>query len=64
MPQTEQFYRALKLLKVPTAMIRFNNEAHGTTSTPSNFVRTQLYLRHWFDTYTRGAPATTTVAPQ
>lgn len=64
MPQTEQFYSALKLLKVPTAMIRFNNEAHGTTSTPSNFVRTQLYLRHWFDKYTRGAPATTTVAPQ
>ncbi|MEZ5285174.1 MAG: S9 family peptidase [Vicinamibacterales bacterium] len=26
MPQTEQFYSALKLLKVPTAMIRFNNE--------------------------------------
>jgi dipeptidyl aminopeptidase/acylaminoacyl peptidase len=64
MPQTEQFYSALKLLKVPTAMIRFNNEAHGTTSTPSNFVRTQLYLRHWFDKYTRGAPATTTAAPQ
>jgi len=64
MPQTEQFYSALKLLKVPTAMIRFNNEAHGTTSTPSNFVRTQLYLRHWFDKYTRGAPATATAAPQ
>ena len=31
MPQTEQFYSALKLLKVPTAMIRFNNEWHGTT---------------------------------
>jgi hypothetical protein len=26
MPQTEQFYSALKLLKVPTAMVRFNNE--------------------------------------
>ena len=26
MPQTEEFYRALKLRKVPTAMIRFNNE--------------------------------------
>ena len=32
MPQTEQFYSALKLLKVPTAMIRFNEEWHGTTS--------------------------------
>jgi dipeptidyl aminopeptidase/acylaminoacyl peptidase len=63
MPQTEQFYSALKLLKVPTAMLRFNNEWHGTSSTPSNFVRTQLYLRHWFDKYKR-APAVTTTAAQ
>jgi dipeptidyl aminopeptidase/acylaminoacyl peptidase len=64
MPQTEQFYSALKLRKVPTAMIRMNNEYHGTTSTPSNFVRTQLYLRYWFDKYKRGTPVTTTAAPQ
>lgn len=64
MPQTEQFYSALKLLKVPTAMLRFNNEAHGTSSTPSNFVRTQLYLRHWFDKYKRGPAVTTTAAQQ
>ncbi len=48
MPQTEEFYMALKYRKVPTAMIRFNNEWHGTSSTPSNFLRTQLYLRSWF----------------
>jgi dipeptidyl aminopeptidase/acylaminoacyl peptidase len=60
-PQAEEFYRALKLRKVPTAMIRLNNEWHGTTSTPSNFLRTQLYLRYWFDKYKRpGAPTTTT----
>jgi dipeptidyl aminopeptidase/acylaminoacyl peptidase len=53
MPQTESFYRALKLRKVPTAMVRFNNEWHGTSSTPSNFLRTQLYLRYWFDKYRR-----------
>ena len=49
MPQTEEFYSALKYRKVPTAMIRFNNEGHGTSSTPSNFLRTQLYLRSWFE---------------
>jgi len=64
MPQTEQFYSALKLLKVPTAMLRFNNEWHGTSTTPSNFVRTQLYLRHWFDKYKRGPAATTTAVQQ
>jgi len=47
--QTEEFYEALKVRKVPTAMIRFNEEFHGTTSKPSNFMRTQLYLRSWFE---------------
>jgi len=50
-PQTEEFYRALKFRGVPTAMLRMNNEYHGTSSTPSNFLRTQLYLRSWFDKY-------------
>lgn len=48
MPQTEEFYMALQYRKLPTAMIRFNDEWHGTSSTPSNFLRTQLYLRSWF----------------
>ncbi len=47
--QTEQFYQALKALKKPTAMIRFEGEWHGTSSRPSNFLRTQLYLRKWFE---------------
>ena len=64
MPQTEQFYSALKLRKVPTAMIRMNNEWHGTSSTPSNFIRTQLYLRYWFDKYTRTSTTTTTASQQ
>src|SRR5712692_9489900 len=50
--QTEEFYEALKLRKVPTAMLRFAEEYHGTTSKPSNFMRTQLYLRSWFGKYT------------
>jgi dipeptidyl aminopeptidase/acylaminoacyl peptidase len=47
--QTEEFYTALQVLRVPTAMIRFNDEWHGTSSNPTNFMRTQLYLRHWFE---------------
>jgi dipeptidyl aminopeptidase/acylaminoacyl peptidase len=63
MPQAEMFYRALKFLNVPTALVRFKNEWHGTTSTPSNFMRTQLYLRHWFDKFKR-AGTTSTAAGQ
>ena len=60
MPQTEEFYRALKLRGIPTAMIRMNNEFHGTSSTPSNFLRTQLYLRSWFDKYSTKAASPVT----
>jgi dipeptidyl aminopeptidase/acylaminoacyl peptidase len=49
MPQTEEYYQALKMERVPTAMLRFRNEWHGTSSTPSNFLRSQLYLRSWFE---------------
>jgi len=55
--QTEEFYEALKVQKVPTAMIRFNDEWHGTTSKPSNFLRTQVYLREWFVKHYRGTRA-------
>jgi dipeptidyl aminopeptidase/acylaminoacyl peptidase len=60
MAQSEEFYRALKLRKVPTALIRVNNEYHGTSSTPSNYLRTQLYLRSWFDRYSSKPGAVTT----
>jgi len=60
-PQIEEYYRALKMKGVPTVMVRMNNEYHGTSSTPSNFLRTQLYLRSWFDKYsTKGNGVTTT----
>ncbi len=52
--QTEEYYQALKMRKVPTAMVRFNEEFHGTSSKPSNFLRTQLYLRHWFERWPEG----------
>ena len=57
MPQTEEYYTALRLRGVPTAMVRFNNEWHGTSSTPSNFLRTQAYLREWFTRHSRRGTA-------
>jgi hypothetical protein len=45
-------------------MIRFNDEWHGTTSNPSNFLRTQLYLRYWFDKWKKPAAKTTTTSAQ
>ncbi len=54
-PQTEEYYQALKFRMVPTAMVRFNQEWHGTSSRPSNFLRTQAYLRYWFQRYSKPA---------
>ncbi len=54
MGQTDEYYQALKVLGVPTAMLRFNKEYHGTGSIPSNFMRTQLYIMDWFHRYQKG----------
>jgi len=57
MEQTEQFYRALKLRKVPTAMVRLNDEYHGFNALglrhPSNRLYQIQYLRAWFEKYKR-----------
>ena len=59
MGQTEEFYQALQYVGVPTVMIRFQEEWHGTTSRPSNFLRTQLYLRKWFEKWGTHEPLRT-----
>lgn len=59
MGQTEELYSALKYRGIPTALLRFNGEFHGTASKPSNWMRTQLYVMSWFERYganTGGAP--------
>jgi dipeptidyl aminopeptidase/acylaminoacyl peptidase len=56
-PQTEEYYSALKMLKVPVVMLRFNGEYHGTGSKPSNFLRTQLYMMSWYQQHRLGSEA-------
>ena len=51
--QTEEYYQALKMNKVPTVMIRFNKEYHGTGSKPSNFLRTHGYINAWFTRHSK-----------
>jgi dipeptidyl aminopeptidase/acylaminoacyl peptidase len=53
MPQTEEYYAALKVRGVPVKLLQFEGEYHGTASKPSNFIRTQLYMMSWFKRYTR-----------
>ncbi|MCC6317816.1 MAG: S9 family peptidase [Gemmatimonadaceae bacterium] len=53
MAQSEEYYTALKMRGVPTALLRFAGEFHGTGSKPSNFMRTQLYMMSWYQQHKR-----------
>jgi len=56
-PQSEEFYQALKYRGVPTALLRFDQEYHGTGQIkPSNWMRTQLYMMSWFQRYSGSPP--------
>ncbi|HEV2149675.1 MAG TPA: S9 family peptidase [Longimicrobiaceae bacterium] len=48
MPQSEEYYAALKMRGVPATLLRFEGEYHGTGSRPSNWMRTQLYMMDWY----------------
>lgn len=49
--ETEQYYQALKLQKVDTAMIRIQKAHHGIASRPSNLVQKIGNIIAWFDKY-------------
>jgi len=52
-PQSEEYYAALKMRGVPTTLLRFEGEYHGTGTKPSNWIRTQLYMMSWYKRYSR-----------
>ena len=58
--QSEEYYQALKFLKIPTALIRFQGEPHGFHVKPSNYIRSQAYMHSWFKRYTTKDQAATT----
>ena len=59
MAQSEEYYAALKVRGVPSVLIRFENEWHGTGSRPSNWIRTQLYMMSWYNRWPgEGKPVT------
>jgi dipeptidyl aminopeptidase/acylaminoacyl peptidase len=47
--EAEQYYAALKLLKVETALVRFPGEPHGLSRRPSHQIAKALYVVGWFD---------------
>jgi dipeptidyl aminopeptidase/acylaminoacyl peptidase len=50
MAQSEEYYRALKMLKKETLLVRMPDEYHGWRR-PSHQLLQQLYLMAWFDKF-------------
>jgi dipeptidyl aminopeptidase/acylaminoacyl peptidase len=49
--ESEQYYQALKLQGVESAMVRVPDAPHGIYSRPSNLIGKVAYILHWFDRY-------------
>lgn len=49
--ETEQYYQALKLQGVETAMVRVPGASHALHRRPSNLMAKPAYVVHWFEKY-------------
>ena len=59
--ETEQHYQALKLRKVPAAMVRIPDASHGIQKRPSNLIAKVAHILGWFERY--GNPREVPAAP-
>lgn len=57
--ETEQYYQALKLQGVESAMVRIPGASHGIYTRPSNLMAKVGYIMWWFDKYRSNKSDTT-----
>jgi len=46
--EAEQFYEALKLRKIDTALVRVPNASHDISARPSLLIAKEAYILAWF----------------
>ncbi len=51
MPESEQYYQALKLRKIDSALVRVPESSHGIASRPSNQIAKVDNILAWFEKY-------------
>ncbi|MDP4534818.1 S9 family peptidase [Alkalimonas collagenimarina] len=49
--ETEQYYQALQLRGIETAMVRIPDASHSLHARPSNLMAKPAYVIHWFERY-------------
>jgi dipeptidyl aminopeptidase/acylaminoacyl peptidase len=55
--ESEQFYEALKLRKVPAALVRIPGASHGIADRPSQLIAKVAHILAWFSRYRGGEAA-------
>ena len=56
MSESEQYYQALKMQKVPSALVRIQEASHGIAAKPSNLLAKVGYITSWFEKYDKKKP--------
>jgi acylaminoacyl-peptidase len=56
MSESEQYYQALRLRKVPTALVRVPGAGHGLDSRPSQLATKVAHVLAWFERHGQDAP--------
>jgi acylaminoacyl-peptidase len=51
MSESEQYYQALKLRKVDTALVRIPGASHGIADRPSQLIAKVAHILKWFELY-------------
>ncbi len=59
MSESEQFYQALKIRKVPSALVRIPEASHGIAARPSHLITKVQHILGWFERYRKTSPTTT-----
>ncbi|QDP03059.1 S9 family peptidase [Thalassotalea sp. PS06] len=53
MSETEQYYQALQLRNIDSAMVRIPKASHGIAARPSNLAQKVAYILAWFEKYNK-----------
>ena len=56
MSETEQYYQALKLRQVETALVRIPGASHGIARRPSHLISKVAHVLAWFEKYRKQDP--------
>ncbi len=57
-PESEQYYAALQIQGVPSALVRVPDASHGIASKPSNLIAKVAYVLGWFEKWREEARTT------